>query len=590
MINRRSFLQQSGFSALAVGLMGPHAMSRLAGAQPAFKSKPLHDPLGLLTPSDPSRPFKLVPSSAPTRTIAGYPVAETFTGDWPGEDVNHPPLEDITAKRAPDETVDVVIVGGGISGLSAAYLLREHNPVVLEFFPNFGGNARGEVFAGTPYSLGSAYVITPDKGSFLEDIYTQLGLPDVVRVDEGPKGNPGETPVEYAGDIYESGFWDGAYANDPSVTLAFERYRQTVLNFANNYPEIPLPKFGADFVRDLDRITLKQSIEDGMGVPVPAPLAAAVQAYCYASFSAGWEEISAASGWNFLAAEEFGRWVFPGGNTYMAHAMWEALRQRELQRGAPGSLLRAGCKVYDVRLEPKRGSDAGALVTYADPQGNLRTIRARRVVVACQKFVAKYIVKDLDALDPAKADAMRSLEYRAYAVANVSLKRKPDRDFYDIFQIANGHDFPEDDAQARDYNLPTDVTLGDFAAPAVLRRSVLTFYWPLPWGDSRFRIVEPNPNDTINDFATRFAPHLTRTLANLGLKQSDVAQIRFARWGHAVPLSVPNFIADGHAEHLVRPFEGAIHFVSQDNWALPAIENCLLDAQTVAEHINADLS
>jgi len=585
-MDRRAFLQEAGFGAVAVGLLGPHAMARLASADPRLSRVSFADPLEILSPPDASRPFTPVLSNAPTRTIAGYPVAESFTGDWPGEDVNHPPLEEINTKRTPDETRDVVVIGGGISGLSAAYLLREHNPVVLEFFPRFGGNARGEVVEGTPYSLGGAYIITPDKGTFLDDLYTELGLPDVVRVDNGPNGSPGETPVELDGQIYDFGFWDGSYANDPDVTLAFERYRQVVLNFANNYPEIPLPKSGADFVRDLDRVTLKQSIEDGMGVPVPAPLAAAVQAYCYSSFAAGWEEISAASGWNFLAAEEFGRWVFPGGNTYIAHQMWEALHARELKNEGPGSLLRASCKAYDVRLD----GSGGALVTYADPKGKLRTIRAKRVVMANQKYVAKYMLKDVDTLDLPKLEAMHSLQYRAYVVANVVVRGAPNRDFYDIFQIAGGDNFPTNDSEAQLYDLPTDVTAGHFAYAGVRRPSVLTFYWPLPWGDSRFRIVEPGVSDVQVDFATRMAPHLTATLGRLGLQPSDVEQIRLTRWGHAMPISEPDFIASGKAENLVRPFEGVVHFVSQDNWALPAVENCLLDAQLVAETIDSDLS
>ncbi len=63
------------------------------------------------------------------------------------------------------------------------------------------------------------------------------------------------------------------------------------------------------------------------------------------------ESISAASGWNFVAAEEYGRLVFQGGNASMAWAHWDALRQEEARAGAPARMLRAGARVVDVRRD-----------------------------------------------------------------------------------------------------------------------------------------------------------------------------------------------------------------------------------------------
>src|SRR6202158_5572422 len=59
----------------------------------------------------------------------------------------------------PDATkkVDVVIVGGGVSGLSAAYFLKGKDWLLLEKEDFFGGNAFQEDFAGDAFGTGSAY-------------------------------------------------------------------------------------------------------------------------------------------------------------------------------------------------------------------------------------------------------------------------------------------------------------------------------------------------------------------------------------------------------------------------------------------------
>ncbi|MHC4608938.1 MAG: NAD(P)-binding protein [Planctomycetota bacterium] len=571
-LTRRTFLRR-GMSAAALGVLGRRGL----GIQPPRPAPPRAD----AGPLEQFGPFASVPLHPESVMVGDLPFAPWFTGDYFTNDSipfhtcqncfegGEPP--------APTEEVDIAVVGGGISGLTTAYLLRHHRPVLFELRPHFGGSAQGEVWGDTHYSLGNAYVITPDPGSFEHRLYHRLGLHRVVRLHEG------DDLIELGGDILDD-FWTGA-GRPPEEVAAFQRYAEVVTDMAENkYPDIPLPR-GQDnqWILDLDQKTLRQHIEERMDMPVPPLLAAAIQAYCYSSFAAGWDEISAASGWNFLAAEEFGRWVFPGGNAYMADALWRKLRHLDGAHGSGSRMrnLRAGCNVVDVRLVP----GDKVQVTYAEVDGQFRSLLARRVVMCCPKIVCRQMIHRLAALDPDKLDAIYRLDYRAYLVVNVLLNTAIERDFYDVFLLGEG-DFPMSDGEAEANSRVVDMLNGHYARQQSVPRSVLTLYWPMPFGSGRVRLIN---NDVWINHTAELVPQIHAMLAMLDVPPGAVRQVRMTRWGHALPVAARGLIADGTIEHLRRPLEGRIFFANQDNWALPAVENCLLDAEIFVPQIAASL-
>ncbi len=556
--SRRTFIG-AGLGAVALGLTAPGAFGRnpLGGAISAT-------PRGVGA----SAPFKPLPFTPSSVLIDGIPFAPTFTGDRFFNP--HPGFPAIDKSPVPDEETDVVIVGGGMSGIATAYMMREQRPVLLEMWDRFGGNAQGETWRGAYYSLGSAYIISPDKGSFLEAFYKDLGLDDAHRL------SIEDETLEVDG-MVRTDFWEGLDL-PPEQVKQFEAYAGLVELMGEEYPEIPFPKGDEDFIFDLDRRTLKDHVEATLGGPVPPLLEAGIQSYCYSSFCAGWEEISAASGWNFVSAEEFGRWVFPGGNAYMINQMWRRLARLKA-KGGGGPVLRGGCQVVDIRLD---GPDH-VLVTHrvtdkivdGEPVGKLRTIRARRVVVACPKFIAKHLIKDIDNLDHEKTEAIHSLNYNAYIVGNVLLNRPIPRDFYDIFLLGKEGEFPTNGGDASIQRKVVDMTQGTYNS-AQNKYGTLTLFWPLPWGSSRFTLVHGEASH--RDYAKRLAAQLPGMLKLIDMSVDDIVQVRLTQWGHAMPMAEPNFIASGRAHAAQRPIDDRIFFINQDNWALPAVENGLLDA------------
>jgi phytoene dehydrogenase-like protein len=572
MLSRRLFIQ-GGLSAAALG-WAPWARRSLG-----FHAAGCPDTGALAVGS--TRPVLTLPVSPASVRVAGVPFYPWFTGDDFAND-NSIPFHSCEncfpdgEPPPPTEEVEVAVVGGGLSGLASAYLLREFNPVLFELRPRFGGNALGEQWSRVPFSLGSAYVITPDRGSFLERLYTELGLADIVKVDTG------SFEVELSNRIISEFIARGATTELEAA--AFARYAQVVTSYTERYPEIPLPlDKDNQWILDLDAVTLRQDIEAKVGSRLPTVLANAVQAYCYSSFGVGWDEISAASGWNFLAAEEFGRWVFPGGNSAMADAFWRALVHHERGEGlCPGTMLRAGCNVVDVRLI----AGDRVQITYRDSTGALRSLAARRAILAGSKHICKHILHDLVALDEQKSLAIENVNTVAYVVANVLLTKPIDLEFYDIFLLGDGR-FPMDANQFEQDSRVVDALDGGFALEGRDRSStVLTLYWPLPWHTARFTLITP---DAWDNYAQSLAEQLPSILGLFRLGVQDVAQVRMSRWGHAMPIASPGLIANGSVDALRRPIEHRIFFVNQDNWALPAVENSLLDAEYYAAQVAKSL-
>jgi phytoene dehydrogenase-like protein len=469
----------------------------------------------------------------------------------------------------PKERVPLVVIGGGIAGLFSAYILRQHKPIILEQAPRFGGNSKGQSWHGVDYSIGAAYFIEPEADSEIDVILKELG------VDKLWKLKSEEGPVAVNNKIFTD-FWSGesaggdAHAKAQFVKLA-EYFRKVNEGEEITYPDIPItdPEI-VEYINELDRETFKAHLERIIGEPLVPQIEAAIEHYCWSSLGASSTEISAASGLNFYAAEFGSIAVLPGGNSAVAERVLERLASE-----LPATNLRPDCLVYDVTTVAD-----GVVVSYQDGGGNAHAIHAKAVVMACPKFVVNRVLTDIE---PERKAAIQKLKYRSYLVANICIKGGGKAPFYDLYLLGEGTTKASDPRTSSDKQKVTDVIYANYAK-GVAGSTVLTLYRGLPYDSARVEVLAP---DSYQRYRAEFEAQLKNSiLPMLKIAPDAIVDMRIARWGHPLPVAAVGLIADGVAETLRKPFKDRIFFIEQDNWALPAFETSLTEAQLWAPQVD----
>lgn len=548
-LNRREFIKLTGTGLGAV---------YLGGCATAFSREPSQVGLGAQN---------LTPHSllSPIDRTRGDRAPRLFTGDQPSR-----PHRILWEKERfisslegglpkPTEHFEVTVVGGGISGLSSAYLLRDKKPLLLEQASRFGGNAKGESWKGLDYSIGAAYFSLPHEGSPVSEFFKELGMNQKLAYHNE------EEPVFISGKKYD-GIWEkGTLPENREQFRRLRRYFTEVAagSHGKTYPEIPTQDFKIRReVNQLDQISFKGQLEKILKAPLHTHLYEILEHYCWSAFAASSSEISAAAGLNFFAGDFAGIAVAPGGNSGVAEALFNVL-----SKDSGASRLRSSSLVFDVQVVKD-----GVHVSYMDAEEKVKTIHSKYVILSCPKFVVKKLIGDLE---PERLKVLEDLRYRAYLVANVLVSQGLPKNFYDVeFFEAQGSG--TDTKKASDFQKVSDITYGNYSQPDPAR-TVLTLYRALPYDGARAEVYDPNAYER---FRSEFEQQVNeQILPLLKLSQKDVVDLRITRWGHPLPVPDVGTYASGKVDWLRKPFKERVYFAEQDNWMLPSFESGFSEAQ-----------
>lgn len=427
------------------------------------------------------------------------------------------------------EKCDAAILGGGISGLIAAYNLRDKKIVVIEKESKIGGASRRESWEGIYYSLGTAdtstgYEITLSgkRFDFLTPLFEELKVP-WIKVPE-----PSDAlmfPGKLVLDIFGEGVDDLPF--DKHIRDEFKSAIKMVEGIKNKpgAPIIPPEASSKEYLR-LDRISIKDFFNKFCGEFLEF-----LDVYCLSTFGASSNEISAFAGLHYLSRELGERYACPGGNACVSELLAKNIDD-----------IRTGCFV--VGIEQKNNS---CLVTYVDAGGKIHTLESRSVIVAFPKHYAKRIIKGLP---PKKIQAFENIRYDSYIVANI---------------LANSSFYDSSFATYFHKAFFADMIVADWMAKDKKAKKVYTIYAPV--GEiNRFRLLEQSPEHwkgLILDDLKRFLPGC----------EDKIFDLRLWRHGHHYVIPYPGYIT-GARKIAKLPF-GRIFFAKDDMQGVPALESAV---------------
>jgi spermidine dehydrogenase len=492
-----------------------------------------------------------------------------------------------------EESLDLVVIGGGFSGTTAAYEFSKHRKpgqtcLVLENHPVFGGEAKQNEFDVDGHRLvapqGSNGALAVKENDHITgryetyaEIYRELGMPSHYELEPLAGGaekynlpNDHFDPMILEKEFATGYFFKGhGWAKNP-IAAGFTNtpwpsaVQKELDDFANNRRDVVSAQADAD--RWLDSMTYydlldklgygretKRFIDPLLGVGNFGVCGNAVSAYAARRLTLPGTIPSNAQ--NRFA--DVSVVSFPGGNAAILRKMWARMLPKaisgdgSLADTAQGSInfdsldragaplrLRLESTAVHIRHEGDPASAGSVRVMYVQ-RGKLHCIRAKAVVMGSGGWVNRRVVGDLSARHAAAYDQFR---YGPVLTANVAVRHWR---YFDKLGFTAARWFS---GLGWHVCVRRNVAWRKDAPPLTPNSPiVLTFYIPLlhPEVDPAVQGMAGRAqllSTSYAEFERQIREQLSEMFAASGFDaRRDIAGIVLNRWGHAYFAPAPGF-------------------------------------------------
>lgn len=473
-------------------------------------------------------------------------------------------------------SVDVLIVGGGVAGLSAAWRLRGggvRDLLLVELESELGGTSRSGRNAVSAHPWGAHYLPAPlhDRGPVAR-LLREMGLFEGVREDgtaayaEQALIHEPEERLYYRGNWYEGLYLRaGASAEDLAQLSRFEAATFALSarrdDRGRKVFDVPVDASSDDpaFTR-LDRLNMAEWMRQH-GFTSPR-LLWSVDYACRDDFGAPAALISAWAGlWYFCARRE-------GAKQSAGYLSWPEGNGRLVAQLA--RTLSPAQRATDVLVHTLVPGDDGWLA-HAVEAGTRKpfAIRARQVIFAGPRFVAGRVVAPWRREPPSFLSAF---QYGAWVVANLTVQAPPESAGYPL-----SWDNVFYDSRSLGYVVATHQR--DVAVPA--GPTVLTWYYPLDGADVRA--------ERERLLSAAYPEWEAIVMADLRAAHPDIdakaQRLEVMRWGHAMVRPVPGFVWSGARAQAAQSVRANLHFAHSDLGGLAVFEEANWQGVRAAERV-----
>ncbi len=459
------------------------------------------------------------------------------------------------AKNVPVSNMQVLIVGGGIAGLSAGWWFKKqgfHDFLILELEKEVGGNSSSSRNNISAFPWGAHYIpIANDESEYVRMLFQELGIIEKY----SPEGKPFYNELYLCHDPQERLFKDGEFQEGLVPNRGLQKKdREEIARFfklvhglkdlkgSDGKPAfaIPLDLSSQDSeLLNWDKISMAQWLKDN-GFS-STPLLWYVNYCCRDDYGSTSDHVSAWAGLHYFAgrtgkaanAENNAVVTWPEGNGFLVNKLKEILKPNIINEAVVARIRTLSADQIEL--------------TYIDTASSEhKYFHCEKLLFAAPRFLAKYLIEGVEKVDPSNHDELVSAPWM---VANISLKKPPQSRGMDIaWDNVNYYSDSLGYVVATHQNISTRVGA-----------TVITYYFPLSKNAPPVerRGLQASSN---SEWVSRIAADLEKMHPGIS---NDILAIDLWPWGHGMIRPSVGFIW-GENRKKMKQSNGRIYFAHSD--------------------------